>query len=1009
MKTKKSFRFFAILIIISMIAMGNANADQGEMFRRNVSRIPAGSTEYASIGMMHFYVPAQKADGTLTDIEYYDTNNTLVETREFAKPMIAGYVDEPEYSQLTSGPGDMIIEGGVEFGLRRDAFAAVSFDDGATWKQTNLSGTSHLSSFYLANGLPYPGDVHYMPYIAVEGEYVLAAWISKYCAGGTPAYTWKDEANELIYEDLFGVAGAQGSVNYTLQGHPEVGEIPYGCVWTARGTLEEVLDEGGTPTGGHAIEWRKAERLTSGRRDANLVQIAGVPGAGFVMVWQEDPEGLRPGQGEGPGEGWSGAVVNQKTDMWYSYISWADFAMTDATIVDTTPKVAVPFSVPIRITDNNACRPYNPNNPDANQPYCQTDFNGSGTFDFCAEIVDWKNPGGQEIKICKTEDGRVLSGRTGASRTRLSVQGYEKGEDGIDSAWVIMAYEENKALGAELDPDTGEPVDIGKNIWYHSFDMFEPDLVSQGTMLNAPARDPESGEFFGTIEDEWENDLYITDIARRFSLMAQPITKFYGTQATSGASAIAIFKQGADRQGGPADIMLRRFVIPVGFDPKVDNPYTFENMECGNWLPDENGEVIFIAGNRIYTDGSNPNYLNGLCLAPPINVSGTNANEIIETTSYPRVTKWSQTPSNLTDEWWANPYDVSKGHRGFIDGDFVMMMYAWSPNWNQNAVGNDHYNLYIRRSFDGGVTWTTTPADYVHWDGTEGIGVGITTCENWGVGSEQYPVCTDYGAGDFEQARNVSQLTGNKITILDPRFTPTSGPKATGDILTDEVALYPNDVRDPSKFFVVYETGDNTTVVEGEATPLNLYYSRATAWGDEYYEVEYYNQNTDETYYSWDWLENQQEDLSGEACVWSDPGGNFFYAIWNQWREDEHEHAYDSDAWFRRVMWTDEGTTSSISSKILYFSHATAAYPTNELLTFVGTTTGRPAVDYLWTSDLDGVLSTSKQFSIPAKDLSMGPHTISFSAKDADGNWSTPVTKIITITGYQLYLPALSH
>ena len=39
-----------------------------------------------------------------------------------------------------------------------------------------------------------------------------------------------------------------------------------------------------------------------------------------------------------------------------------------------------------------------------------------------------------------------------------------------------------------------------------------------------------------------------------------------------------------------------------------------------------------------------------------------------------------------------------------------MMMYAWAPNWNSNTVGNDHYNLYVRRSFDGGATWTTTPA-----------------------------------------------------------------------------------------------------------------------------------------------------------------------------------------------------------------------------------------------------------------------------------------------------------
>ncbi len=43
-----------------------------------------------------------------------------------------------------------------------------------------------------------------------------------------------------------------------------------------------------------------------------------------------------------------------------------------------------------------------------------------------------------------------------------------------------------------------------------------------------------------------------------------------------------------------------------------------------------------------------------------------------------------------------------------------------------------------------------------------------------------------------------------------------------------------DDLRDPSKFFIVYETGDNTTVAEGEAVPLDLFYSRATNWGDDY-------------------------------------------------------------------------------------------------------------------------------------------------------------------------------
>ena len=100
----------------------------------------------------------------------------------------------------------------------------------------------------------------------------------------------------------------------------------------------------------------------------------------------------------------------------------------------------------------------------------------------------------------------------------------------------------------------------------------------------------------------------------------------------------------------------------------------------------------------------------------------------------PKVLEWVADRGQLQRPSWVNPYDVSKGHRGFIDGDFVMMMYATAPNWKANTIGNEAYNLYIRRSFDGGQTWTTLPADYTHWDGkTLGdMGVtadGTTTCE----------------------------------------------------------------------------------------------------------------------------------------------------------------------------------------------------------------------------------------------------------------------------------------
>ena len=52
-------------------------------------------------------------------------------------------------------------------------------------------------------------------------------------------------------------------------------------------------------------------------------------GAGCAVTWQEDPEGTRPGEGEGPGTGWSGATTASKTDIWYSFIEWEDFDIVD--------------------------------------------------------------------------------------------------------------------------------------------------------------------------------------------------------------------------------------------------------------------------------------------------------------------------------------------------------------------------------------------------------------------------------------------------------------------------------------------------------------------------------------------------------------------------------------------------------------------------------------------------------------------------------------------------------
>ena len=86
-----------------------------------------------------------------------------------------------------------------------------------------------------------------------------------------------------------------------------------------------------------------------------------------------------------------------------------------------------------------------------------------------------------------------------------------------------------------------------------------------------------------------------------------------------------------------------------------------------------------------------------------------------------------------------------------------------------------------------------------------------------------------------------------RVTTLDPRYAPTSKTiTAEGCLdgigrnryISVELAMirsaYDSDLRNPSRFFMVFETGDNSTVQVGEAEPEDLFYSRAENFGDDY-------------------------------------------------------------------------------------------------------------------------------------------------------------------------------
>ena len=256
-------RFKSILLVLTLAVLITnlvIAADDGPLFKRNISRTPYTMTGASQMSVMPLYVPAQDTQGeppdtTSGELEYYagdctnqDTENcTLVYTRPEAKPLIITYNDgiveemEDENGVLT----------GAGFG-QRDAFAALSLDDGAMWKNYNLSDSADRSSFTLKNGHEYPGDVFKASH-QVEGNQVLVAWLSRYCESGAPLYSWTDTEKELFLDtypelehevavdggtdlvdgyqlymdDMFTVAGSQQSVDSVSYTHLTLPTTPY--------------------------------------------------------------------------------------------------------------------------------------------------------------------------------------------------------------------------------------------------------------------------------------------------------------------------------------------------------------------------------------------------------------------------------------------------------------------------------------------------------------------------------------------------------------------------------------------------------------------------------------------------------------------------------------------------------------------------------------------------------------------------------------------------------------
>ena len=599
----------------------------GISIHKNISRTPeAGSGNHSIASMTTVFTDKTTSSGS-------------VDTSEQVHPLLVSYTDVVT-GDFAMGTGSSEIP---DIEHVADVFVGLSLDNGSTWKLTNISNTADKSSVDVdfwgtGTNLPYYGH-SFKPAIRIQGNNVLVAWNDKYCASGNPLNLEDTSTTDTpVYAaDLYLVNGPQGTIDY--EGAEYYGdelvpahEVPFSCVMSARGIYDDAT---------HQIIWHAPMQLTTGRRDSNKIAIAS-SAAGFVVTWQEDPDGLRPGKGAGPGDGWSGASVNHGADIWYSYITMADFTATEGTVVDgvvTKPKSLNNLSYPVRITDNAVCK-----SGVESAQYC-TDLctnngylsdatsndDGKCYSDFNDPITEIYNTSDSTIAV----EPQLLNGDTGASRPVI-------GLFGATGTTVILGYEETKGLAENLPgiPNTESVVDIedqGKIAYVHAFEMDTPDTIAPGKIVN-PLRPNEAD---GT---------WVLENVRRLTM----VTQVDPAEATPGTDYLwgILYKSGIETQGGSSDMYL-----------SLATDYTLESMTSPQWN---------LSARTDDTDDSE---------------FGT----------------WSS--DNLDDATWENDYENTFSPRGFLRGSRIFIGFEYTPSWriaNQEHLAN---NFFVIRSFDNGANW----------------------------------------------------------------------------------------------------------------------------------------------------------------------------------------------------------------------------------------------------------------------------------------------------------------
>jgi hypothetical protein len=290
---------------------------------------------------------------------------------------------------------------------------------------SNSAGKSSIQTAWqggdpVSGRLPFYGDID-KPNIKTSGSVNVLTWTSKYCPDGdlsdsTPVADNTQNPN-------------QRAIRY-LDRDSRI--IPFSCTWMAYGR-----------TGGTV--WSAPVQLSNGERDAKQDSSSGTfvsPNARIAISWQEDPEGLQPGDADGPGDGASGANVTGGTEVWYTS---ASINASTGVITFAPATAASARTNATRVTDN-----------------------WDGGYGLSGQISHVFAADGSNLDG-KTAGQLVEKGNAGASRPNIGVVGTD----------AVLAWEETKGA---------EGLATGKFIRYLSFAYNTPPSATPGCIISNPLK-----------------------------------------------------------------------------------------------------------------------------------------------------------------------------------------------------------------------------------------------------------------------------------------------------------------------------------------------------------------------------------------------------------------------------------------------------------------------------------------------------------------------------------------